>query len=239
MREVDLVEKSTQLYLESLNLGQVLPFPNGKNMAPDFRMNGRIAVEATRLVKIVRVAEESVNLTEIEPQYSASFQNAVTSIKSAQFSGNYFVSISYDLPLQRLEAAKSIRSYLFGLSIEAQIFPHTKRLQNGVRLTILASSNTYGSPFIFGGANCILGGGLVLQDLIDESRRAMLRKAHKLRHLTSDFDEFWIAVSSHLTIWVDEDYLRIISDEVKVASLFSRLLLINPLEPRRSKTVFL
>ena len=235
----DFVEKATQEYLISLSLGEVIYEPNGPNSPPDFSLAGRIGVEATRLVDIIDCGSQLINLTEEEPKIDQSFTNAIRSVTRAKLGGSYFVCVDYQFPFDRRAAARAISKHLTEISNGISIIPHKLEVCKNVRVDIFPSSKTFESPFMSGGINCDQSGGLILADIIQQSRQSIQRKSKVISPIRGQYAEWWLAVSSHLTFGVENSYIDLIAGELRESGMWSKLLLIDAAIPTRSKIVSL
>jgi hypothetical protein len=177
---------ATEDYLLSLGLGKVKYEPRGKNTPPDFSLNGTIGIEATRLVQVIERNGVPINITEEVPKILQSFENAIASITNPKFSGSYFVMVDFFFPLDRRASAKLIGKYLKNLSQESIVVPHEIKLSEALKIQIFASSKVFNTPFVHGGSNQVNGGGFVLDDIIAQSRQAIIRKQKSIHHIQGE-----------------------------------------------------
>ena len=236
---MDIIESATNSFLLSHGPGEVMYEPRGKNSAPDFSLNGTIGIEATRLVQLLKLPGGTINLTEEEPRVWQTFEKAIHSIKNVRFSGSYFVCIEYAFPINVRTCAKVIGSYLRTLACSTDILKHKTDLSENLRIEVYPCSGPLDTPFFHGGSNCVQGGGFVLGGILEQSREAIDRKRKKIIPIFDQFDEWWLAVASDLTIGVEDSYLEVISAELRESGPWSKLLLINLNNPERSRMISL
>ena len=235
----DPIEHATEAYLVSLDLGEVTYEPNGTNTAPDFSLDGRIGIEATRLVDIIEKGGVRINLTEEEPRIWQSFKKAIESVRNSAVSGSYFVHVNYSFPLDRWKCSRQIASYLKNPTMAQAfpVFPQVVELCDGLELELLRSSIDLGIPFVHGGSNHKEGGGLVLADILKQSREAIDRKEKSIGPIEDKFDEWWLAVAGYLTDGIADAYIEEISSELKETGIWAKLVLINVIRPAESRIV--
>jgi hypothetical protein len=234
---VDWAEEKTKAYLESLTLGDVLEFSNGKNNAPDFSVGGRIGVEVTRLVHLIQIDEQTINLTQIDPNFQNAFENAVNSVDSAAFEGSYFVSVTYRLPYDPRTGGKLLRKRLQQLAQHNSIPPERFELDDYISVRLMKGSEGYERPFLWAGANNVQSAGVVIDQLLKQSRSAIERKTSSISKISEQFPEWWLAVASNLTVRMPEVYLAELAKELNSPGVFDRLVLVNWYAPNRSKSI--
>ena len=236
---VDWAEKATKEYLEGLNSGPVLEFPNGSNKPPDFSLGDKIGIEVTRLVQSIEDGAKIVNLTQESPKFQRAFEKVVEKIESAQFNGSYFVHVNYRLPSTRKDTNKTklLNDCLVGLSKGLSAPPSRITLDKDISIRFYASQENADRPYLWGGANYTQSGGIVLDQLERQCRHAIKRKEKSISKISGNYSEWWLAVSSELTLGVSDDNMRALSRNLDSSEIFTALLLIDFLNPDHSKKI--
>ncbi len=123
---MDILEQATFQYLESLDLGVVCYEPGGTGTAPDFQIGPSIAVEATRLVKVLTRNGIRLNVTQTHPGTIQFLKNIFEQWNDGSFDKSFFVNICMTEPIDRPAVRMAMRRFLdsFSASFKAVCPPN-------------------------------------------------------------------------------------------------------------------
>lgn len=234
---MDFVEKATWEFLTSLDLGEVVYEPCGKKTFPDFSLSGNIGIECTRLVHTIPASGSQFNATELEPRIIHSLQRAIEKKISKNHRFSVFVGISYRMEIDTRKSARNLSRFLDSLDLSDISLPLVHQIDDTLEINIFHANNRFESTFMLGSATNMDGAMWLFSELVEQSRHAMIRKGEKISPKHLGFKEYWLAVSSDLTIGVSDDYVHEAGKALKGKWPWSNLLLIDPNDPRRSRII--
>lgn len=234
---MDFVERATEQYLLSLNIGEVRHCPLGEGTFPDFSVDSRIGVECTRLVHLIEKNGTKYNLDELQPRIIQSLENAFKLLQFHNLEHSYLICLDFDIDLDVRAAQKQLKAYLSDLSRSSAIVNHRQIITDGLEIEIFRASNLYEAPFVLGAMTCHDNAAWVLEQLAAQTRAAVSRKSTKLESSKGRFDEWWLAVSGSLAVGLSESYADFVKAELRGSLLWDKVLLVDPHDPRKSRVI--
>lgn len=233
---MDLLETSTERFLKSLGLGSVIYEPLGRHTFPDFSVEGRIGIECTELVDIVEINGVSHNATEKAPAIIQTLKNAIEAVSIGNYKESWFVNVVYCLQVNKSATAGRLKKYLTDLGASEIQVDREHIIDDLLRVDFVRASSHLETPFRLGGISDNQGAVFVISTLVDQVTDAMAKKSKRLIESAAVFEEWWLAVFSHLTMSsLCAEELAFVQRKFAGNGSWSKVLLINPLAPELSQ----
>ncbi|MGA2040286.1 MAG: hypothetical protein ABSH42_13500 [Bryobacteraceae bacterium] len=230
---MDDCEAAAKQYI--LHLGykeQEVPYePDGQD-GPDFVIDGKIAVEVTRLNRHVGVSADGRRLGEESAiPVEKTVATMLDSLGPPTAGFSWFVSIEFTLPPPgKREIEREVRKHL--KAFQDRPLQESTRIRIFDNLTIeLCRAGRIGSRyFLMGAPNHDVCGEMVVEALERNVSICIDDKGKKLSYLRSSDRECWLALADHIYWgWADAWHgVRIPPHG------WDRVILINPLDPTQS-----
>lgn len=238
---MDRFETQTELYLRSLEQGEVVYEPHGRDTFPDFSLGGIIGVEVTQLVRPpVGGAGKSVD-TLLRP-FIDTLKSAIENDDVAAFLMSAFIFVKIrELPSRkkRKETATKLSQMLEGIGREQVFGFGSYEVNEHVSFDVVPSKEKLETQFQLGGVGGSLFSGWVVEDLISKCSHALDRKKSKAKEVVSSFEELWLAVGGAETMSLRMASLNEFVRQFRVESVFRYLILIDGENPSHSMKIAL
>ena len=230
---MDRLERATESYLRTLFSGFVYE-PNGVATAPDFSLENRIGVEVTHLVKVTQVGGQKINASQRHPSTIQSLENAIVVVQIPDFSRSYFVNMRIREPVDVRPAVRRLKEFLHDFYFRDEGSCENVSISDGLTISVDETHTIKETPFRLGAISGRDFSGWVGADLIRQCAEALERKSGIGTRVHSEYDQFWLAVGSNLTLGDRTEYVPLLIENLPKQSVFDKLLLIDANSPDRS-----
>lgn len=217
----------------------VVRHPRGENDPPDILLGNSTAVEVTRLTKQVVHEGKKHSLETREPKIRDSFASVVTKAKNKIIHGqSYFVSATASLPhYNNIRHGKAIKLALSEICPLSPGQIENIQIDDYVTLHVMLSSRLFETTFRAGAVNLIESGGWVLKELVEQAQWALDQKTSVVSDVLREYDDWWLAVGSHLTFSLDNEEVDFVSHNLQGRNVWSKIILVDQLNLHQSKII--
>ena len=217
----------------------VVRHPRGDNHPPDILLGNSTAIEVTRLVKQVLHEGKEHSLETREPEIRDSFTSVVTKAKNKIIHGqSYFVSATASLPhYNNIKHGKAIKLALSEICPLSPGQIENIQIDDYVTLHVMLSSRLFETTFRAGAVNLIESGGWVLKELVEQAQWALDHKTSVVSDVLREYDDWWLAVGSHLTFSLDNEEVDFVSHNLQGRNVWSKIILVDQLNLHQSKII--
>lgn len=233
---MDRLEEFVFSYLQTLGLGEVKYEPEDPGTFPDFSVGGKVAVEATRLVKPLESGGGNA-LETILPSVRATLRNVIEGVAQVDFEVSRFVDLGITFPLDKQSAAKRLREFLSEFAVNPTREIAGARIHPSLVVDVYRAGGAFATPFCSGMITSPQFSGWVVSDLLEQCENAVTKKETRLSTLPKHYSEAWLAVGSHLTTGLSQDSFESFSQMFDMNTRFDALVLIDENNPARSARI--
>lgn len=234
---MDYWETVTYKFLNSFYVDSIIFEPLGKAKPPDFSVGGTVAVETTRLTKIVNIDGINIDINDFQIRFIDSLQNQLKKFQPIASRTTYFVSITYKHPINPRQAASNVRDAILALHGKEDLNGTEVRISPFLKISFAAASSENDDRFLIGAVSCLNSGGWIYDDVLTQTVEALKRKTQKLGHLKNDFKEYWIAVGSGDTRNLSFKYLVDLEKHLSGIGFWQKIIFLNSFNPKESKVI--
>jgi hypothetical protein len=229
---MDASETAGSVYLAHLGYSAIVYEPDGK-VPPDFLIDGRIAVEVRRLNQSEDTPEGPCGLEETAEPLHAAVTKVLSALGPPTNGVSWFVVYTFRRPLppwRQLERtlAGALRRFQHELSDQ----PTAVRIARTFTLRLIRASNTYPTVFVLGGSSDHDGGGFIVGEMARNLRICIDEKTRKVARVLHRYPEWWLVLEDRIGYGVlDESDRQDLRSLISVGAPWSRIVLVNPLNP--------
>lgn len=222
-------EMLAEHYLQTLD-SDVAFEPDG-NVPPDFLLNGKIAVEVTRLNEHIEVQGEIKRLDDDYSKIINSIESVFKAFVSPIDDANYWVSVKIKRPFGNIKKTKKkIRSHLAEFAKASDILLYQKyEITDALSFSYMqGSTDTSASTFRLGFQSQHDAGGFVYDEIVKNSKYCIERKSKKIAKLKDNHQTWWLVLVDYVCRGYYPEYI----DDFKSAidrGAFDKVIFIEPL----------
>lgn len=226
-------EKIAKQYFDTLGFQRIEYEPDG-NIPPDFLIDGSIAIEVRRLNQHHEIHSNPQPLEKLEYRINPIVESIAKSFELEDFSNSCFYAVRYSRPLEinkdlKRDIKKIFQEHLGKLNsrelykvrenLEIDIFPISKKLDNVYNLGIISDQD---------------GGGFIV-GLIHENLKLVIdEKEGKVDRHKGKYPTWWLALVDTIGFGISELDLSQLNTLPTIETYFQKIILINPIDPRKS-----
>ena len=232
-------ERTVSEFLNNLRIGLVEYEPDGKN-PPDFLVGGRIAVEVRRLNENEEVGGTHRGLEVTAKPLHDAVVRAFSQSGPPPGAHSWFVHYSVRRPLppwKHLE--KHLRESVQEFRDRLADPPTEMRLGRAIRLTFHRASKAHETLLVLGGSSDHDAGGFLVEELSRNLRICIAEKSRKVDRVRSSYPEWWLVFDDRIGYGaLDDDDAEQLRAALGPVSGFSKVILVNPLNPKSAFEVW-
>jgi hypothetical protein len=226
-------EKTAKKYFDTLGFQNIEYEPDG-NIPPDFLIDGSIAIEVRRLNQHHEIHTNPKPLENLEYRINPIVESIAKSFQSEDFSNSCFFAVRYSRPLEinnnlkrdikkifqeHLENLRLRKIYKVRENLEIELFPISNKLDNIYNMGIISDQDAGG--FIVG--------------LIHENLKLVIEeKEGKINRHRDKYPIWWLALVDTIGFGISELDLSQLNTLPTIETYFQKVILINPIEPKKS-----
>jgi hypothetical protein len=222
-------ENIAETYLKSLGFKDVVFEPDG-NVAPDFLIDGKVAVEVRRLNQHYFTKDKAIGLEEsIIPLFE--LLELSFSEFDWQYKGfSYWVSIKFHRPIgkgntNRRAITKSLTYFLS----KPFILPCDVKVTESIYFRILASQAVEGKVFRFAGGTDRESGGWMLDEFKKNFDHCVKEKSENIGSRYDKYTSWWLIMVDKIAHGFDEGEEKYIISMVRVNSFWDKVIVLDSL----------
>ena len=225
-------EKSVREYLMTQGFRTVVYEPDGK-VPPDFLVDGRIAVEVRRLNQNEETAVGHRGLEEVSRPLNVLVKKALAAMGPPVDGTSWFASYTYRRPLPPWRKLDDLlRKALREVAARPTHAGRDVRVAAKLRLSFTRASEVHPTLFVLGAWSDNDSGGFVVSEMARNIQICIAEKASKVSRVRFRYSEWWLALEDRIGYGVlDERDRNQLRELVHVDDLWSKVILVNPLDP--------
>jgi hypothetical protein len=198
-------EEITETYLKSLGFTDVIFEPDG-NIPPDFTIDGRIAVEVTRLNQHFFTKDEVIGLEEHRIPLFKLIESSLKEFDSQYRGYSYWVSIRFHRPIDRGNTnKKAITKALSEFMCKPFPLPYNIEVTENINFHIWSRQAIEGKVFRFAGGTDRESGGFVLSEFKRNFDHCVKEKSEKIKGHYDKYTSWWLVLIDTIAYGFDED----------------------------------
>jgi len=225
-------EKSVYQYLKSRGFSLVVHEPDGK-VPPDFLVDGHIAIEVRRLNEGDDTGKGHRGLEEVSKPLHTLVTRTLAAIGPPSDDVTWFVHLTYRRPLPSWKSLRNdLHDALTNVKMRTDLQDLELRVSNKIRLSFIRASKPHPDLFVLGGSSDRDSGGFVVAELVKNLNVYIAEKARKVERVRHRYPDWWLAFEDRIGYGaLDEDDQADLRKLINVAAPWSRIILVNPLNP--------
>jgi hypothetical protein len=226
---MDEAEKLVHQFL--VNKGFIPDYEPHGNVFPDFRVNGDIAVEVTRLYShCFDNQSKPYALVERYFPFNDWLSEVLKSYRSPVNRESWFVDFAPIHPINgwggEVKAAVENELSTFYESIDRK--DKRVRVQNSIEITFTKASVLLQSFFVLAGGSESAEGCLVVNEMEKNIQHLVDRKEEKLLACSTKYSQYWLALVDYIDYGMaQEDFDELQSRNIN-RGMWTKILLLNP-----------
>lgn len=198
--------------------------PDG-NGPPDFLVEGRIAVEVSRLNQHEITASGKVcGLEDLQFALHNSMENLFCSLGPPKNGRSWFVTYSFSRPLRVSRRLKSKVQQALAFARDSQSEIRSIRINDNFKLALTPSTELFPYHFVPGGQGDNDSAGFIRHELIKNIEICVLKKTAKIAKVRSKYPEWWLVLIDQIGYGTRET--------IEICHDWDKVILVNPLNPK-------
>jgi hypothetical protein len=224
--------REEQLVLDCLvNQGYTdLKYEPDGNIPPDILLNGSIAIEVRRLNQNIPKDDGFEGLEQLEYSVHGLLRSIMDKFPSEPEIQSAFVGYHFKRPLPPLdELKKKIQEIL--INHKSIIHKRKKYLiGDNFELELLPASNKLDRLYKYGMSSDMDSGGFVISLIYENLNLIITEKEGKVSKYKKKYPEWWLGLVDNVGYVMGESDLKQFDQLPKLNSLFTRILMVSPLD---------
>lgn len=228
-RTMNREENIAETYLKSLGFKDVVFEPDG-NVAPDFLIDGKIAVEVRRLNQHYFTEDKTTGLEESRIPLFELMRLSLSEF-DLQYKGvSFWVSISFHRPIGKGNTNKrAITKALTYYLSKPFPLPCDIKVTESIYFRIFESKAVEGKVFRFAGGTDRESGGWVLNEFKKNFDHCVKEKSENIRGRYDKYTSWWLVMVDKIAYWFNEDEKKDIISIVRLNSFWDKVIVLNSL----------
>lgn len=229
---MDSAEAKVKEYLQCLNFKNIVYEPDG-NIPPDFLCDGRVAVEARRLLQIDK---NQKSLEESSIPLRLRMKKLLAEFGEPTDGHSWYVLFNYQRPFPKWKKLEpKIKDVLLDFMQSPKNENITIEVVSDFKLDIGKAQKSHNNQFFcLGGYNDQDAGGWVLVELEKSLLAVITEKTEKISRLRHKYQEWWLCLVDHIAYGLDELDREQFKDSIKIPHNWDKVILIDPLNPKNT-----
>jgi hypothetical protein len=232
---MDESEKLARAYLCHLGFDDIVYEPDG-NVPPDFLVGGEVAVEVRRLNQNELTNSGPRGLEETRIPFQMKLRKLLMELGPSRSGASWFVHYTLTRPLPEPHIFFSkLRQLLEEFKEnEQKQMPCRIIADDNIEVDLRRAGDTYATFFLLGGGIDEDTDGWVLAETERNLRICIDEKTWKVKPFRHKYPQWWLILVDRIGYGVDECDRELFSQHLKMKHDWDKVLLINPLDPRKA-----
>ncbi len=225
-------EKLAEQFLEENGFKSIEFEPLGESKAPDFRIDGNIAVEVRRLNKHVSVNDKIQPIENLEYKFVPKFRELLDSMNNPKLDYSIAVTLRYKRPIKiGRDLLNGIRNSILKTT-ELEIFGVEIEYNNQIKYELYKGNGKTEKTY-----NLIMWsdfdkGGTVQEPRYEAAKICINEKAEKLIDVKDKFSVLWLILVDDIFSRVDYTTKQDFERFPKIESIFERVIIISKMNSK-------
>jgi len=230
---MDATEKIVADHLAHRGYANIIYEPDG-NIAPDFLVEGTIAIEVRRLnqnhfsgAKVEGLEEASIPLRD-------RIKKLARSLGAPTEGESWFVSFTFKRPVEPWKSLEpklrqALKTFITAPVKQAGTIAKTQ----GFELEVFRASKPHATMFVMGGYSDKESGGWVLSEMETNIRHCASEKSRKIANVRQKYKQWWLALVDHIGYSLNEFDREMFREHVSIKHDWDKIILIDPRDHTR------
>jgi hypothetical protein len=231
---MDRSEQLVKQHLESRGFTEIVFEPDG-NVAPDFLVDGRIAVEVRRLNQNIETNGQVMGLEESSYPLFGKIESLLKSFGPPNLGTSWFVLHQFHRPIPDWpELQFKITNCCMDVREQSHLPPGTHlkaQIHENFELSFLKASDAHETQFLMGGYSDFDAGGLVLAEMEKNIQHCINVKTPKIAAQRSKYSEWWLALVDYIGYGLSQEDQDSFKSSHKLQHTWDKVLIISPQNP--------
>ena len=225
-------EKHVEQFLKEHGFKTIDFEPLGESKAPDFRIDGNIAVEVRRLNKHVAVNNTLQPIEDLEYKFVPKFRKLLDSMDDPDLDYSIAVTLKYKRPIKlSKDLLKGIKNSILK-STKLEVFGVEIEYNNQIKYELYKGNGKTEKTYNLIIWNDYDKGGIVQDARYEAARICINEKTEKLIDLKEKFSALWLIlvddIFSHVDYATKQDFERF----PQIESIFDRIIIVSKINSK-------
>ena len=217
-------EKIANKYLCSL--GNIVFEPDG-NIAPDFLLNNRTAIEVRRLNQNFIGVDKTNGLEELSIPFIRQIDNELAKYPYIHGGSSYFLRLKYRRPIGSLKNIKKrLKESLKDFELNGEVYPKCYSLSENVEIEIGAEARNIATKYNIGILRDWDSGGWLVNMYSTEINYCIKEKSQKISSHLSRYSEWWLILVDRIG-GIDSESKKEVLSYITSAKEFKKVIVLN------------
>ena len=223
-------EEIAQAYLYTIS-DDVVPWPDGRNVPPDFKINEIIAVEVRRLSK--NIIKRNIKPKSLEqdaiPLFHA-LSKVFREFDSSISDNKYWIYLHFFRPIGKISNIELVaKTELDNFLKNKRPTPYEIKLSRTVSFTIEKGNIKSNKVFDIGMISDLNHGGFVEPMYIENIKHCIAEKTPKIQAYKSKYSEWWLLLVDFLVGGIGESEKTTVIQHINKSADWKRIIVLDPI----------
>ena len=224
---MDPTEKHVYAHLVYRGYSDIVYEPDG-NIAPDFLLNKRVAVEARRLNQNKFNGFEHMGLEETAIPLAMRMNKLLASYGPAQDGESWYVFYRFARPIEWDSIESELRQVLLEFKQSSSRSKSTLMSSGTIEVDVFRAPRPLASFYVLGGSSDQDSGGWLLEKLEENIIYCAKEKWQKISNVKSRYPVWWLALVDHIGFSLDDFERELFIEKVSIDHDWDKILVIDP-----------
>lgn len=229
---MDPTEKHVYAHLVHRGYSDIVYEPDG-NIAPDFLLNGRVAVEARRLNQNKADRFLYKGLEETSIPLAMRMNKLLASFGSAEEGESWYVFYRFSRPIEWDSIETRLRQVLSEFKQTSSRGKSTLLSSGTIEVDVFRAPRPRDSFYVLGGSSDQDSGGWLLEKLEENIIYCAKEKWQKISNVKSRYSVWWLALVDHIGFSLDDFERELFIERVSIDHEWDKILIIDPHDASR------
>ena len=229
---MDPTEKHVYAHLVHRGYSDIVYEPDG-NIAPDFLLNKRVAVEARRLNQNKSDGFKHKGLEETSIPLAMRMNKLLASFGSAQDGESWYVFYRFTRPIEWDSIEIELRQVLSEFKQRSSRGKSTLMSSGTIEVVVFRAPRPRDSFYVLGGSSDQDSGGWLLEKLEENIIYCAKEKWQKISNVKSRYPVWWLALVDHIGFSLDDFERELFIEKVSIDHEWDKILIIDPHDASR------
>jgi hypothetical protein len=220
-------ENIAQQYLYTIS-NDVVHWPDGRNVPPDFKLKQIIGVEVRRLNQNILRGDKSYAIEQDRNRLVNALSAIFNEFDSSNSVHNYWVALRFSRPVGKMADLKNrARAVLKDFLKYELSTPREIKLAKHVSIEIEKHNNKNDEVFSFVYEADLDGGGFVVPLYINNINLCIAEKTQKIQKYKSNYSEWWLVLVNFLEAGIGRQAKITVCQNIKRGNDWKKIIVIS------------